>query len=180
MDNPSTRARLWKPVSDWPAFVRPKALWPYVAEARSLTERLKAKVGAKFSVQVLEEVLQPLAAEDATLLGGRTGEAAFVRRVYLAGAAPLVYARSLGLPESGGKVLKSLGKQPLGEKAFADSATRRGRIEAAILEPSHPLYREAVAGLKTPPAGPLWARRSLLTAGGSAILIYECFLPELV
>lgn len=168
----------WKALQSWPVDARPAALWPFIAEAGSLTERLKAKAGASFHVQVLKESAVRLLAQDAALLHAKAGEPAYLRQVYLCGVGPLVYARSVAVDE-GSRWLKELGENPLGQKVFADREARRGPIEATCLAPGEPLYEAAVAGLGTRP-GSLWARRSLLTVGTAAILIYECFLPGLV
>lgn len=156
---------------------RSAAVWPFIAEAGSLTERLKAKAGAAFHVEVLKESEVPLLAQDATLLHAKAGEPAYLRQVYLCGSEPLVYARSVAVGE-GRRWLKELGDNPLGQRVFADKDARRGPIEVTCLAPGEPLYEAAVAGLAAKP-GKLWARRSLLTVGAAAILIYECFLPGL-
>lgn len=167
----------WRSLPSWPAAARPAALWPYLSEAGSLTERLKAKVGTAFQVQVLKEQAAPLLPQDAALLYARTGEPAYLRQVYLCGERPLVYARSVAVGE-GARWLKALGDNPLGARVFAERDARRGPIEVTCLAPGEPLYAAAVAGLPHAPQE-LWARRSLLTVGTAAILIYECFLPEL-
>ncbi len=176
--NSAAHAEAWKPVADWPAAARPAALWSYLAEAGSLTERLRVKAGSAFHVQLLNQGHFALSDEDMALLGAKPEEAGFVRQVYLCGRAPLVYARSLAVGAAE-HWLKELGEQPLGERVFAEADASRGPIQVAELGPRHALYREAVAGLKPQPQGTLWARRSLLTVSGAGILIYECFLPEL-
>ncbi|HEV2320814.1 MAG TPA: chorismate lyase [Gammaproteobacteria bacterium] len=167
----------WRSLPSWSADARPAALWPYLSEAGSLTERLKAKAGAAFHVQVLQVQAAPLLPQDAALLYARTGEPAYLRQVYLCGEQPLVYARSVAVGE-GARWLKGLGDNPLGARVFAERDARRGPIEVACLMPGEPLHTAAVAGLPRVPQE-LWARRSLLTVRAAAILIYECFLPEL-
>jgi chorismate--pyruvate lyase len=167
----------WKPVSAWPVSARP-ALWPYLADAGSLTERLKARDGAAFHVQVLKEGPVKLLPQDASFLRAKPGEAAYLRQVYLCGERPLVYARSVAVGE-GARWLRELGESPLGTRVFAEKDVVRGVIEITTLAPGEPLHAAAVAGLTRKPVE-LWARRSLLTVGRAAILIYECFLPGLV
>lgn len=166
----------WKPVAAWPADARP-ALWPYLAEAGSLTARLKARAGSAFHVQVLKEEPVKLLPQDANLLHVRPGEPAYLRQVYLCGQEPLVYARSVAVGE-GMRWLRELGEKPLGGRVFAEQDVARGIIEISVLAPGEPLYVAAVAGLPRKPVE-LWARRSLLTVSQAAILIYECFLPGL-
>jgi len=167
----------WKALQSWPMDARPAAVWPFISEEGSLTERLKAKAGAAFHVEVLKESEVPLLAQDAALLHAKAGEPAYLRQVYLCGSEPLVYARSVAVGE-GRRWLKELGDNPLGQRVFADKDARRGPIEVTCLAPGEPLYEVAVAGFAAKP-GKLWARRSLLTVGAAAILIYECFLPGL-
>ena len=174
----TTGNETWRPLESWPANARPAMLWPYLSEIGSLTERLRAKAGRGFHVQVLMQGPAPLAAEDAALLGAQAGDTAFVRQVYLCGAEPWVYARSLAVGDAE-RWLKELGQKPLGERVFAERETRRGPIEAREIDSKHPLYKEATAGLAYEYRRPLWARRSLLTVNGAGILIYECFLPGL-
>lgn len=168
----------WRPLESWPAAARPAKLWPYLAEIGSLTERLRARAGKGFHVQLLKQGRIALAADDAVFLSARAGESAFVRQVYLCGKEPWVYARSLALGE-GERWLADLGKTPLGEKVFAEPETRRGTIEVAVIGSEDPLYQDAMAGLAFEHTWPLWARRSLLNVNGAVILIYECFLPGL-
>lgn len=168
----------WRPLESWPANARPATLWPYLSEIGSLTERLRAKAGRGFHVQLLKQGPLDLGVEDAALLGARAGDTAFLRQVYLCGAEPWVYARSLAAGDAEGW-LKELGDKPLGERVFAERDTRRGPIEVREIGPGHPLYAEATAGLAYEYRRPLWARRSLLTVNGAGILIYECFLPGL-
>lgn len=167
----------WKVLQSWSADARPASLWPFIAEVGSLTERLKAKAGTAFHVQVLKESEVRLLAQDAALLHAKAGEPAYLRQVYLCGNSPLVYARSVAVGE-GRRWLQELGDNPLGQRVFAAKDARRGPIEAICLAPGEPLYEAAVASLAAKP-GELWARRSLLTVGDAAILIYECFLPGL-
>src|SRR6185312_16866190 len=84
--------RTWKPVADWPAARRPAGLWSFIAEAGSLTERLKAKAGAAFRVQLLHQGHFTPSEEEMMLLDAKPEEAGFERQVYLCGRAPLVYA----------------------------------------------------------------------------------------
>ena len=169
---------VWRPIHSWAPEARPHTLWPYVVEGGSLTERLKTKAGGAFHVRVLEEGAVTLSAEDASLLQAKPGASGFMRQVYLCGSEPLVYARSLAVGE-GARWLQELGDNPLGAKVFADKKdVRRSPIEATHLSPGQPLFDAAVTQLEHKP-GELWARRSLLTVKGAAILIYECFLPGL-
>lgn len=180
---PATTHTLWQPLRDLPASARPGALWPYLAEAGSLTERLRAR-DPGFQVQLLAHGHAALSEEDTALLHAKPEEAGYVRQVYLCGGnhRPWVYARSVVAGPS--EIwLKELGEQPLGDRVFADPRAERSPIVVAELDARHVLHKEALAHLPVPEraraAGPLWARRSRLTVDGAHILIYECFLPAL-
>ena len=176
-----SRTQPWRRVEEWPAALRPGALWSLIAESGSLTERLRERSGGRLQVQVLAQGHASLQEEDMALLGAKPDEAGYVREVFLCGGQrPWVYARSL-VAGAADAWLKHLGERPLGDQVFARNDAKRGAIEAAKLDPHHVLYKEALAHL--PPAqratGELWARRSLLSVEGVHILIYDCFLPEL-
>lgn len=172
----------WRLLDAWPASERPENLWPFVAETGSLTHRLRERAGDDFHLRVLNERELALPAADAGLLGAGNGEAAFQREVYLCGLKPLVYARSVAVKSMGGeRWLKELGERPLGERLFAEKSAHRGPIQAAQIVPGQTLFDEALAGMRErPSAEMLWARRSVLVANGTHILIYECFLPGLM
>ena len=165
---------LWRPLEAWPEEQRP-ALWMWLQDAGSLTNKLRATAGPAFHVQVLHEGRTLLDAEDARLLHTDTGSAALVRRVYLCADTPWVYAHTLALTKSG-QWLDRLGAHPLGDRVFAHAAAQRSVIEVAQLDPQHELYQAALEGLKTTPPM-LWARRSVLLVDSHRLLIYECFLP---
>ena len=165
----------WIPLEVWPVEKRPAALWPWLEEAGSLTEKLRSAAKADFHVRVLQQAQAPLDAGDAGLLQVPAGTNAHIRQVYLCARLPWVYARTLAL--TGDRHwLEQLGTQPLGERVFAAADTQRGPIEVAQLYPRHELYGASVNDLdRKPPM--LWARRSVLIVDGSRLLIYECFLP---
>lgn len=153
------------------------ALWPYLTSAGSLTEMLRTKAGVSFHVDVLSEAEQALEPEDAALLEVAPRSPGYVRQVRLCGPEPWVYARSI-THGGGERWLKQLGDQPLGERVFAAPDARRGPIQIAHLHPGDTLFELAAEQQEHPPVS-LWARRSVLQVGGAAILIYECFYPEL-
>jgi chorismate lyase len=165
----------WRPLGAWPVEKRPAVLWPWLANAGSLTEKLRAVVKADFHVRLLHQGHASLDADDAGLLQAQTGTAAHIREVYLCGRTPWVYARTLALEESR-HWLEQLGTQPLGERVFGLADTHRSQIEVAQVYPADRLYEASVHGLKMRPSA-LWARRSVLVVADNRLLIYECFLP---
>lgn len=180
---PVNHPALWQSLQDLPAALRPRGLWSYLAEAGSLTERLRAR-DPGLQVQLLAHGHAALSEEDTALLKAKPEEAGYVRQVYLCSGEhrPWIYARSLTAGPS--EVwLKELGEQPLGDRVFANPRAERSPIMVAELDAHHVLHKEALAHLsvqeRARAAGPLWARRSRLTVEGAHILIYECFLPGL-
>jgi len=180
---PANHAALWHSLDELPASARPRGLWSYLAEAGSLTERLRAR-DPGFQVQLLAHGHAALSEEDTALLEAKPEEAGYLRQVYLCGGdhRPWVYARSLTAGPSEAW-LKELGEQPLGDRVFANPRAERSPIVIAQLDARHVLHKEALAHLspqeRARAAEPLWARRSRLTVEGAHILIYECFLPAL-
>lgn len=170
-------------MNQWSAAVRPAALWPFITETGSLTERLRQRAGNTFSVRLLNHGHAALPAEEAVLLGSKPEQAGYVRQVFLCGGGrPWVYARSLAAGHAE-HWLKDLGEQPLGERVFAHPGARRSPVEAARLSLHHALCKEAATHMSDAERRALpeslWARRSLITIEGAGILIYECFLPAL-
>ncbi len=165
---------LWRPLEAWPVEQRP-ALWTWLQDTGSLTQKMRATAGSVFHVQVLHEGRTLLDSENAHLLQTHTGNAALERRVYLCADTPWVYAHTLALTESG-QWLDRLGNHPLGDRIFANAAAQRSAIEVAQLDPRQELYQAALQDPEMEPSI-LWARRSVLTVDGQRLLIYECFLP---
>jgi chorismate lyase len=167
-------ASIWRPLKAWLAHERP-GLWSWLEDPGSLTEKMRAAAGSAFHVRVLYEGQTLLDVEDAGLLHAVPGTSVRKRQVYLCADTPWVYARTLALTQSG-HWLNGLGSQPLGDRVFAGSDTRRSLIEVAQLDQQHELYQASVDGQDMAPPL-LWARRSILMVRGNPLLIYECFLP---
>jgi chorismate--pyruvate lyase len=166
----------WRPVTTWPAVERPPALWEWLTHTGSLTQKLRALAKDAFHVQVLKETGIELATGDAQLLGVPPGSAAQLREVYLCGAQPLVFGRTLAAKHAAVQWLEQLGARPLGDRVFAEQDAMRGEIEVRQVTASEALYQAAVCDLPEPPSM-LWARRSVLSVQTARLLIYECFLP---
>jgi chorismate lyase len=166
----------WRAVSTWPDAERPPAPWAWLTHDGSLTQKLRELTGKAFHVQVLRETGIELVVEDAQLLGVPTGSAAKLREVYLCGAQPLVFGRTLASNHGAARWLERLGVQPLGDRVFAEQDAVRGQIEVKRVAAPEALYLDAVHDLVEPPAM-LWARRSILNVQSARLLIYECFLP---
>jgi chorismate--pyruvate lyase len=139
--------------------VRPRALWPWLVEADSLTARLRARCAGGLCVRVLASAPARLTADEAAWTGRRE---AFVRETHLCcGETPWIYARTIAIDGSPAEArLRALGDSPLGDGAFAEASTWRGGLE--------------VAGPGA--AVPDWRRRSVLHIGEERLYIAERFL----
>lgn len=157
----------WSPLDDAVRARVPAALWTWLAETGSLTQRLKACCSGDFDLRVLVERDDVLAAQDAAALGLAEGTPARVREVLLCCAdVPCIHARSI-LPLSTlagpGRGLDALGTRPLGDALFAHPAMTRGPIEVVHCDDKPPR----------------WGRRSVFRLDGAPLLVSEFFLPGL-
>ncbi len=164
------------------ATVAPR-LRPWLTDPGSLTARLRARC-RELSVTVLGQRLALPHPDEASLLGLRRGELAWLREVLLsADGVPVVYARTV-LPRRGlrgaWRLFQGIGARPLGEALFADPRIARGRLACARLDRRDARYervRELLAPARLP--AELWARRSLFRLRGRALLVSEVFLPTI-
>lgn len=162
----------WRLPENVPASERPPALWNWLVETESLTERLRGHCRDDFAVRVLGVAETGFDDDERAWTGVLSGVA---REVYLCGGGtPWVYARTLAAGGEPAARLRALGGTSLGDWAFAQPSARRGPIDVARLTAADALYRRALPDGARPAA--LWSRRSMLTAAGASIFIYECFL----
>lgn len=163
----------WRLPENIPASERPPALWDWLVETESLTERLRGHCRGDFAVRVLAVAETGFDHDERAWTGALSGVA---REVYLCdGGTPWVYARTLAADSEPAARLRALGETSLGDWAFAQSSAKRGPIEVACLSTADDLYRRALPDDGIRPVA-LWGRRSMLTAAGASIFIYECFL----
>lgn len=149
----------------------------WLVDEGSLTSRLKARCKA-FRVCNIRQCWEKPLADEAALLGLRSGEAAWVREVWLQdGGTRLVFARSV-LPRASLRGLwhglGRLGARPLGAALFADARVLRRPLAFRLMSCRHPALRSAGCHHA------LWARRSVFVRSGRAILVTEAFLPEVL
>jgi chorismate lyase len=150
----------WWPADDAVRERVPPALWSWLTETGSLTERLKACCD-DFTLVVLDERDIVVDADEAgaMALPGRTP--ARVRKVHLCcGGVPCIQARSL-LPHvtlaGAGRALADLGARPLGDALFAHADMVRSPIEITD--------------------SPTWGRRSVFRLAGQPVLGSGVLLP---
>ncbi|NMG28683.1 chorismate--pyruvate lyase family protein [Aromatoleum evansii] len=161
-----------------------RTLRPWLTDPDSLTARIRARCST-FAVRVLRQRLALPHRDEATLLGLRRGELAWLREVLLvADGVPVVFARSL-LPRPNVRgawnLFHGMGARPLGAALFADPAISRRALTCACLDRRDARYHLAAAAV-TPMAMPprAWARRSLFRLHGRALLVSEAFLPTIL
>jgi chorismate--pyruvate lyase len=168
----------WTAADAVPLAARPVALWSWLTDSGSLTQRLREHAGTSFRLHVLAEQREPLRHNDATRMQVAADQQALIREVRLDAdgqaaihAVTVIPASTLDQhPE-----LATLGARPLGEALFERADVARAPFEVACLGPSHPLAARALAAAGQERAR-LWARRSVVRVAGQPLLIHECFL----
>ena len=154
----------------------------WLLQRGSLTARIASRC-RDFHVRLLFQGRTRVAREEASLLGLRTAEHAYVRDVLLCcGADALVYGHSvLRYKDLRGawRVLAGMGAQPLGHALFSDARIERSPFAFRRLGGTHPLYCAAARAVGRA-LQPLWARRSLFWSGAAPLLVTEVFLPAIV
>jgi chorismate--pyruvate lyase len=164
------------------------ALLPWLRDAGSLTARIRARC-SRFAVQVVCQELAAVHRDEALLLGLRPGERAWVREVLLvADGRPVVFARSVLPPRNvrgAWNLFHGIGSRPLGQALFSDPAISRLPLACRHLDGRDARYHRARAALiRYAPAQSLprtlWARRSVFLLRGSALMVSEAFLPEIL
>lgn len=171
---PHSSAWLKKPLNSGP-------YRSWLLENGSLTRRLQL-VSRSFAVERLQSSNRPLP-EEAMLLEMNPKQKALVREVFLCcNGEPAVFAHSV-LPQESlqgpWQGLACLGNKPLGAALFSDPRVKRTPLEFNKLSAHHPLYLTAQRHLDSI-VGDLWARRSVFFREGSAILVTEVFLPQVL
>ena len=182
--SPALRSLSWTDATKVAAGVRPGALWSWLTDEGSLTQRLRARVGDGFALQVLAESQEPLRRSDAERMGVAFPQQALIREVRLdAHGRGAIHAVTV-IPQSTLEAhpeLGALGDRPLGEAIFdpevVGEVARREPFEVACLEPEHALAERALAALGEP-RDALWARRSVVRLGAEPLLIHECFVAD--
>jgi len=143
----------------------------------SLTSHIKALCGAGFSVRVISQQWQTIAAEDACAMALKHAHSALVRQVVLCcDEQPLVYAITI-IPSTTvqGRLRRyaNIGNRPLGEMLFSDRTMRREEVQVARLPGWHAAYQFTESDEE------MWGRRSVFRVSEKPLLVAEYFLPEL-
>jgi len=168
----------WTVADAVPVSARPSALWSWLTDSGSLTQRLRDHAGISFRLHVLAERREPLRRTDAVRMQVEPEQQALIREVRLdADGRAAIHAVTV-LPAStlaAHPELAALGARPLGEALFERADVARAPFEVACLGPSHPLAARALEAAGEQRAR-LWARRSVVRVAGQPLLIHECFL----
>lgn len=152
----------------------PAGLSAWLADHGLLTPRIKSFQPASFRLSVRGEYHRPLSREERQLLAESPGEA-LVREISMGGAAgELVVAVSI-IPETTlarFPGLAALGNRPLGDALARLGDLQREPFRYAVFDPAdegYPVLPERMAAER------LFARRSVIRAAGSPILVVEYF-----
>lgn len=176
----------WTEAAAVPTELRPVGLWSWLVDQGSLTQRLRSRTGAGFSLRVLAESREPLRRADALRLGVVPTQGALIREVRLdVDGRAAIHAVTV-IPAStlaAHPVLGTLGDRPLGDSLFdpglVGATAQREPFEVAYLAPGHPLVDRALAAAAAAaPRASVWVRRSVVRLGVEPLLIHECFLAD--
>lgn len=168
----------------WHRFI-PGAAPAYAAwlhDHGSLTRRIQQRC-TQFQVGNVYTGLSMANHDEMQLLGMPRQQQLYTRDVFLyADKQPVVFAHSVVAAQhlrGAWHTLQHLGNRPLGALLFTHPLVRRAPLSFRALKPEHPLYRDAVKTLNAAPPR-LWARRSVFTLHGAALLVTEVFLPNIL
>jgi chorismate--pyruvate lyase len=160
--------------------VQRRALRSWLLTGGSLTARLVAHSG-EFRVQKLHQRGALCLADEARAIGLARKGRVWEREVLLrCDGVPVVFAHTV-VPVSASAadwpLFSALGERSLGSTLFSDPRVRRGPLEFARLNASHPLVRRVRRELGLDPGLPMLARRCLYRRRRGVLLVTEVFLP---
>lgn len=164
-------------------FPLPRRYRAWLADQGSLTRRLKQSC-QQFSVQPVRTGFIRPNRDETRALRLRGERVAYVREVVLhCQGRPVVFAHSV-VPADWLRgpwaAVTRLGCRPLGEALFSNPRVTRGRLQYRRIRSGHPLARQARNAGLTLPLQNMWARRSLFTLHGHALMVTELFLPAVL
>ncbi|MCG8378205.1 MAG: chorismate lyase [Proteobacteria bacterium] len=159
-----------------------KRLRSFLFQTGSLTRYIQQSSKAAIQVELETETWGFPMRDEASLLGIRTAEYAFIRESWLKSSNKrIVYARTI-IP---GKTLKgktrklaNIGNKPLGEILFADKTTHRSSIRYGKVMPNCDLYELIKDNVNEKEE--IWGRQSLFYIQYKPLLISEVFLPAIL
>lgn len=181
----------WKSLSGMNLNNIPEAIRQWLSEPYVLSQSLR-KVCENFTVEVSDQCIKNLYADEVAALKCYDTTIGFVRETYLGDFGnPVVYAR-VTMPHSTYEFKKSeldnLGNRPIGETLlYTDPTLTRSEFEVKRITCDDELlfdllvhnnfYRAEIEQIAL--VNQLWARRSFFTISGNPILITEVFLSNI-
>ncbi|MFV1997861.1 MAG: chorismate lyase [Acidiferrobacterales bacterium] len=173
---------MWVPRKRFVRSQVPPAIFHWLVDRASLTQRIIGACDGQFRVQVLSQHwIRPMSNE-VQALGMRMSGRALVRQVQLlCNDIPWVYARTVIPPRTltgHQRRLAHLESRSLGAMLFADPSMRRGELQLARLTGRDKLHAIVVRQLGQSPAV-MWGRRSIFTLARKPLLVSEIFLPAI-
>jgi chorismate-pyruvate lyase/SAM-dependent methyltransferase len=181
----------WKSISTTNLQNVPEAVRRWLSEPYVLSQSLR-KVCENFSVEVTDQCVKTLYADEVAALKCYDTTQGFVRETYLGDTGnPVVYAR-VTMPQSTYQFKKfeldNLGNRPIGETLlYQDPTLTRSEFEVKRITCDDELlfdllvhdnfYKAEIE--KIARVNELWARRSFFTISGNPILITEVFLSNI-
>ena len=172
------------PRRDWLSFVPgiEPGYAPWLHDHGSLTQRIQRRCDS-FNVRNVYAGLSTANTDEVALLNISRPQQVYTRNVFLfADGRPVVFAHSVVAAHHlrhAWHALQHLGSRPLGTLLFSHPLVQRAPLRFKALKPAHPLYRQAASVLQLQPSR-LWARRSVFTLQGAALLVTEVFLPDIL
>lgn len=181
----------WKSLSSTNLNHVPREVRQWLSEPYVLSQSLR-KVCEHFTVEVTEQCVKNLYADEVAALKCYDTKQGFVRETYLGDTGnPMVYAR-VTMPQSTYQFKKfeldNLGDRPIGETLlYKDPTLTRSEFEVKRITCDDELlfdllvhenfYKAEIE--KIARVNELWARRSFFTISGNPILITEVFLSNI-
>jgi chorismate-pyruvate lyase/SAM-dependent methyltransferase len=181
----------WRPISSANLSYVPEPVRKWLSEPYVLSKSLR-KVCENFSVEVTDQKIKTLYADEVAALKCYDATQGFVRETYLGDFGnPVVYAR-VTMPQSTYQFKKleldNLGNRPIGETLlYQDPTLTRSEFEVKRITCDDELlfdllvhnsfYKAEIE--KIARINELWARRSFFTISGNPILITEVFLSNI-
>ncbi len=161
-------------------FFLPREFRGWLADEGSLTHRLRQRC-RDFSVRPVRVGFARPNRDENSLLQLRADELAYIREVVLnCNGQAVVFAHSVvaaGSLRGPWAAVTRLGSRPLGEALFGNPLVARGSLQYRRIEARHALARQAARAGIAVSGKSLWARRSLFSLRGHALLVTEVFLP---
>lgn len=182
---------IWKPTSETNVDHIPEHIRRWLFEPYVLSKSLR-KVCENFCVEVSDQCIKSLYADEVAVLKCYDTKQGFVRETYLGDSGnPVVYAR-VTMPqttyESKKHELDTLGNKPIGETLlYNDPTLTRSEFEVKRITANDELLFDLLVHEsffkaeveKIAKVNELWARRSCFTISGKPLLITEVFLSNI-